>query len=805
MPCGARTTPNGPRWEQERAPFVSQPKPSVPNLRLMARDPSPSPHTTNPFGRAPRRRKPRVKEERRWEALPDVLRAWLAARDWSRVGLLVGTILILSALLSLHLLPDKVSLRVGDTAAQDVHALRSVRYLDEDATAAFRTAAAARVEPIYAPAHAASEADETITEAYSRLRHDQILGMRDERRAARELYEQVGVPVPREALTPILNAGAGAYHLDQAERLTRGIVHDVMDREIRDDHPDDLADSRSVVAARLSASMLPRTYVPAASAIGRAVVQPNRLLDRARTLAAVQNAERSVAPIYGQIFAGDVVIRHDQVATPTTLAKLRALGLQNPRLDPAAVLCVGGLVAFMVALTCFWLGRTVPAVFASTKTLGLLSLLVILGVLGLRLGSAMLNVRLSGSQFGYVALVWVAATGMLIAALIQPRVATLVTALLAVQSGVILGNDLRFSILTLLPTWVAIFAVSDIRSRSDVLRAAGLLCASNVILSLLVGQLEGDTRADMTQAVVWAFFSGLLSVGLFQVCAPLFERLFGITTHLGLLELSDPNRPLLRRFCELAPGTYTHSILVGNLAVAAAEAIGADALLCRVGALYHDLGKMNRTQFFIENQAGGDNAHDRLNPSLSALVVTAHVKDGLEIAEREKLPPVVKSFITEHHGTSLVKYFYHQQCAGEDTDASPGLEQQFRYGGPKPQSRETAILMLADGVEAASRTLSKPTLSRIEDLVSGILDAHLADGQLDECDLTQRDLRGIQSAFVRLMSGMLHSRVDYPEKDAPKKTVDPLHALTHPSPDGLLSVAERAGDPDGPAGGSVAA
>jgi putative nucleotidyltransferase with HDIG domain len=533
----------------------------------------------------------------------------------------------------------------------------------------------------------------------------------------------------------------------------------------------------------------------------------------------VLSAERLVAPVYGQIFAGDIVVRHDQVVTDGTIAKLRALGLQNPRLDPGTVACVAGLVAFMVGIVCFWLARDYPAVFASTKTLVLLSLLVILGVLGLRLGSAMLGVRLSTSQFGYVGMVWVAATGMLIAALIRPRVAMLVTALLAAQSGVILGNDLRFSILTLLSTWVAIFAVSDIRNRGDVLRAGGLTCASNVVLTLLLGQLQGDTRADIQQSTVWAFFSGLLAVALFQVSAALFERLFGITTHLGLLELSDPNRPLLKRFCELAPGTYTHSILVGNLAVAAAEAVGADALLCRVGALYHDLGKMQRAQFFVENQAGGDNAHARLNPSLSALVVTAHVKDGLEIAEQEKLPPVIKSFITEHHGTSLIRYFYHQQCAGDDNEAAPALEHQFRYGGPKPQSRETAILMLADSVEAASRTLDKPTLGRIEDLVTKIIDGHLSDGQLDECDLTQRDLRGIQGAFVRLLSGMLHSRIDYPEllKDTDKKAADlpvpvpiaalgtPIDPSLTPSPHGLLSVAERAQDSDSAAGNSAAA
>ena len=780
----------------------------------MARDfPSLTPVPTNPFGRVPRRRKARTKEGRRaeaaafWRLMP--LRAWLAGQDWARITLLVATILVLSALLSLHLLPDKVSLHVGDLSAQDIRAMRTVRYLDEDATDRLKLEAAARAEPVYNSVHAASEADETISEVYQRLRRDQAVGL-DPARASLALRREVGLTIPAASLAPLLRTGTGAFHLDQAERLTHQAVHDALDREIRDDHPGELAEARASVSERLKASLLPRTHLPAAEAIAGAVLQPNRLLDRKRTAGAALSAEHLVAPIYGQVFAGDTVVRRDQVVTPGVIAKLRALGLQNPRLDPGTVAGVAGLVAFMVGIVCFWLSRDYPAVFGSTKTLVLLGLLVTLGVLGLRLGSAMLGVRLSTSQFGYVGMVWVAATGMLIAALIKPRVALLVTALLAAQSGVILGDDLRFSMLTLLSTWVAIFAVSDIRSRNDVLKAGGLLCAANVVLSLLVGQLQGDSRADIEQSVVWAFFSGVLAVALFGVSAALFERLFGITTHLGLLELSDPNRPLLRRFCEIAPGTYTHSILVGNLAVSAAEAIGADALLCRVGALYHDLGKMQRAQFFVENQAGGDNAHERLNPSLSALVVTAHVKDGLEIAEQEKLPPVIKDFIVEHHGTSLIRYFYHQQCAGEDSEAAPALEHQFRYGGPKPQSRETAILMLADSVEAASRTLDKPTLGRIEDLVTKIIDGQLADGQLDECDITQKDLRGIQGAFTRLLSGMLHSRIDYPEmlrdtKKAGESSAPTTHATLDSSPDGLVSLTERAGDLDRPAGGSVAA
>ena len=724
--------------------------------------------------------------------------------------LLLGTISVLSALLSLHLLPDKVALRAGEVSPQDVRALRTVRYLDDGATNSLKAAAAARVEPVYSAAHAESEADETITDAYRRLRRDQLAGL-DPAHSSSDLRREVGLLVAPSDLAPLVNSHGSAYHLDQAERLTHQAVHDAMDREIRDDHPADLLDAKMVVTQKLSASLLPRTHLPATLAIARTVVQPNRLLDKSKTASAVVSAERLVAPVYSQVFAGDIVVRTGQMVTPSTIAKLRALGLQNPRLDPGTVLSIVGLVTFMVGLVCFWLAREHPKIFVSTKTLLLLALLVALGVLGLRLGSAMLGVRLSASQFGYVGMLWAGATGMLIAALIKPRVALLVTALLAAQSGLVLGNDLRFSVLTLLSAWVAIYAVSDLRSRTDVLRAGGLLCGANVILSLLVGQLQGDTRPDMGQSVVWAIVSGLLAVALFGVSTALFERLFGITTPLGLLELSDPNRPLLKRFCEIAPGTYTHSILVGNLAVTAAEATGADALLCRVGALYHDLGKMQRAQFFVENQAGGDNAHERLNPSLSALVVTAHVREGLEIADREKLPPVIKSFITEHHGTSLIRYFYHQQCAGDGSEAAPVLEQQFRYAGPKPQTRETAILMLADSVEAASRTLDKPTPGRIEDLITKIIDAQLADGQLDECDLTQRDLRGIREAFARLLSGMLHSRIDYPDtaKEAAKKSAD----LTLPSPNATLDPisnrmvagSERPSDLDRPAGGSLAA
>ena len=697
-----------------------------------------------------------------------------AAFHAGRIALFFITLLTLSALLSLHLLPDKVSLHAGDISDADVHAQRTTSYVDQLATQQLRDEAAARAEIAYTPVpYSASESDQTIKDIFAHLRRERASAAPSAQHAAAVLRQQVGVNVAAPALlTPLLRDATAGYHIDQAERVMRAAVHDALEYEIRDDHPLDLTRARAEVAAQISASMLPRSYIPAVTNLASAAVHANRARDDRRTEAAREAERRLVAPQIARIFTGDLVIRRGETATAETIDKLRALGLQNPKLDPWMIASVSLFVAMLVSLVCLYLARYYPKVFVSTKMLALLSLLVVLCILGLKLGDTILGVRLSGSQYGYVGMLCVAATGMLISALINPRLALLVTALLAAQSGFILGDDLRFCIMTLLSTLVGIYAVSDIRGRGDVVRASAALSLVNIALALVVGRIENDAWIDIQRAALWALGSGVMSVALFSLGAALFERLFGITTHLGLLELSDPNRPLLQRFCQLAPGTYTHSVMVGNLAVTACEAVGADALLCRVGAYYHDLGKMRRPEFFVENQLGGSNIHNKLNPSLSALVLTAHVKEGLEIAEEEKLPPVIKDFISQHHGTSLIRYFYHQQTLFDGGDAAPGLEQQFRYGGPKPQSRETAILMLADSVEAASRTLEKPTLGRIEALVDQIITNHLSDGQLDECDLTLRDLRGIRDAFVHLLGGMLHNRIEYPDalKSAPGKT-----------------------------------
>jgi putative nucleotidyltransferase with HDIG domain len=357
---------------------------------------------------------------------------------------------------------------------------------------------------------------------------------------------------------------------------------------------------------------------------------------------------------------------------------------------------------------------------------------------------------------------------------------------MGVLTGLMVNNELRFTILAMVSGFVGVHVVADIRDRAGLLRAALALSLVNAVTSLLLlGITSADFLADAAIGLAWGVIGGIATAFLFALGAALLERPFGVTTHLTLLELSDPNKPLLKRLAMEAPGTYAHSIIVGNLAEAASEAIGADALFARVASYYHDIGKMIRPQFFVENQQR-ENVHNRMTPSLSRLVVTSHVKDGVELAEQFHLPAPVIDIIKEHHGTCLIKYFYHQATLASGEEAGPALEYQFRYDGPRPRTKESGIIMVADAAEAASRTLEKPTPGRLRELVERIVRDRLADGQFDDCELTFKDLEKIMASVTRSLTGMLHGRIDYP--DAPDVRRQPSTGRSSPE---LAPAAER--------------
>jgi cyclic-di-AMP phosphodiesterase PgpH len=369
----------------------------------------------------------------------------------------------------------------------------------------------------------------------------------------------------------------------------------------------------------------------------------------------------------------------------------------------------------------------------------------------------------------------------------------------------VLFNDLALSLLVTLASSVSVASVSGGHFHLGVLFLISGLLSSMLVQSVRrrASIIRAGFIIGMVQAVVWVFiehfrvidpetyavliFNGVYSSIIVVGILPVFEYLFGTVTNISLLELADFHHPLLQRMIMEAPGTYHHSLVVGNLSEAACDAVGANALLARIGAYYHDIGKLSKPEYFSENQYMITNKHDDLTPSMSKLVIMNHVRDGVELAKKYKLNPSLYEFILQHHGTSLVYYFYRRALENQE-DTQEVKEERFRYPGPKPNLKETAIVLLADSVEAATRTLKEPAPADIEEMVRKIINNKFIDGQLDECDLTLKDLEKIAAVFSRILGGIYHSRVTYPhaqssENNHKKPSKQDTHQRTDNAPD----------------------
>jgi hypothetical protein len=338
---------------------------------------------------------------------------------------------------------------------------------------------------------------------------------------------------------------------------------------------------------------------------------------------------------------------------------------------------------------------------------------------------------------------------------------------LLVFLGLVAGYPLGEFVVLVGAAATSILLLGRIRSRSKLIKVGFVTGLATLALSLMTGLLEGQSLAEPLWNIsirhsLWAFAAGFFVTGLL----PFIESVFGVLTDISLLELGDASHPLLQELVRRAPGTYNHSINVASIAEAAAEAIGARRLLVRVGAYFHDIGKMLKPGYFVENQGGEANRHDSLVPAMSTLIIIAHVKDGADLARQHHLPEPVVDFIEQHHGTTLVEYFYRRASQQSETNPNGGCvqEEAFRYPGPKPQTREAAVLMLADAVESAARALVEPTPARIEGLVEDIAMKRLLDGQFDECGLTLKQLRIVEDSLIKSLTAVYHGRVKYPDQ-----------------------------------------
>lgn len=497
----------------------------------------------------------------------------------------------------------------------------------------------------------------------------------------------------------------------------------------------------------------------------KGILKTNRIVDDEATAKKREEAYNDNANIV-KIKKGSRVISFGDIVTTDKLKLLEELNLLDTKGSYDYLFSIGILsfILFLTAIAAVFLRKYNRTIYNSRRDLFLICLIVTIILILAR--------YLYPFYEGLVIPVFVGT--LLLSILLNVEVAVIINCVLAISISVMTQGEYKFLYMGLICGSISAFLVSRANQRSRLSMNGVLLGLINVVFIVCVNFIvKSDLKNILTESLV-VFLNGMVSMVLTIGLLPLFESVFDIVTPLKLLEISNPNHPLLKRLLIEAPGTYHHSLMVGNLAENATEDLGGNALLARAGAYFHDVGKLKRPDLFKENQLA-DNPHDRMAPNLSTLIITSHTKDGLEIASKHKLPQAVKDIIKQHHGTTLVAYFYHKATKTENSNVK---QEDFRYEGPKPQTKEAAVVMLADTVEAAVRSMTDRTEAKIETLIRKLIKDKLDDGQLNNCQLTLNDLDKIADSFMRVLSGYFHAREQYPEI---KEIINGEGRLEHPA------------------------
>lgn len=565
----------------------------------------------------------------------------------------------------------------------------------------------------------------------------------------------------REELAQHRDRGIAIVRRTASGRLVEEALSDVSG--IRD-----LARVREQIDAR-SLVTLPSELRPIAADLARRQIRVNLKADPDLTRKRWEDAAAAVKPVVIQLKKGEKIIGDGERIEERHLVIFRGLKAQSQTDELGQIRIGSALLSVLLVLGLYGYGRSGMSRFSPGRKDLLLLATVLLGMLFFGDLWLLVTDALRDRVPEIPASTWVqalplAAGAMLIRFVLGAELSLLFAVALSALFGVLTGNSLAMAVSALAGSLVASARIAGARDRAAIFRAGawGGLAQATVAVSfaLFAGRIASwEVLLDAFAALVGG---GLLAPVLVMSLLPLIEAVFGYTTDLRLLELANLNHPALKDLIVQAPGTYHHSIIVGTLVEGAAEAIGANPLLAKVGAYYHDLGKGKNPLYFGENQKGG-NRHDDLPPEESARLIIEHVAKGLEIARKYKLPRQVADAIPEHHGTRLVGFFYHKALKEREGRGLPPPDPEgFRYGGPRPQSRETALIMMADAVEAASRAMADPNQEKLRGLVQKLVHGVFADGQLDECDLSVRDLSRIVDSFCSTLGGIYHSRPDYP-------------------------------------------
>ena len=746
----------------------------------------------------------------------------LRVGGWPLVAGAVAACFVLSALLTLELLPAPVGglaagmPQPGDIADHDEKAPFALNIVDPLATARLRREAGDAAPIVYDfDDKRAGALHDGIASAFATARLAR--GAPATPRGAQAPPADAATRTPSSAFRDALGADvevpdASLAYLERTgfapddERLVQQLVEPVAARMVVDDAVDfdRQADARTVVVRDIGSgserTLKPsphvltddsaRTLVERNAAdlmataaqraalvpLARALIRPNLNFNLRATDERRKAAEASVKEATISLRKGEIIVRDGDPITERHVLILNGIRAQQSALSRLAVLLGVALLLFTAMRSIWRFGMSSLQRFPRRNRDAWFLLTVLVGTaLGTSLALFLTDLAGESPRLQPFVDAWpgvlqfvipVASATMLVRMVQSAETAALFAALVSLIAGLQVRADVGFTFYTLAGSLTAALGAARVMQRGTLMRAGlrvGLVNASVVVALLLLGNHFSLATAaiGVSMAIACGALCGIIVSGL----APVIESLFSYTTDVKLLELANREQSLLRELELRAPGTYHHSMMVGHLAEKAAEAIGANALLAKVAGYYHDIGKMRRPQFFVENVINqGENRHEKLSPSMSARIIQAHVKDGVEMAEEHHLALPILRGIMEHHGTSVIRFFYEK--AKEVADPEKGdlvAEHDYRYPGPKPQTREAGILMLADSVEAASRTLADTAPARVQQLVQRIINNYFRDGQLDECNLTLRDLHAIARSFIDTLSAIRHERIDYPE------------------------------------------
>jgi hypothetical protein len=706
-----------------------------------------------------------------------------------QVALVALCVLLLWAIVALPPLWRREPYQVGMAAGHDILAPQQTFLLDAEETRRRQDDAANLVTPDYDPnpnAQAASLADlGSLVRAARELSvpspgrfslprwraRYEALAVRREHLSDAALQTMARLPLARwnaieattnQAIRVVYQKGqlrsdvlsSGSADLAQGQALIREVTSKALEKGA-------LTQSEAGIVAALAVAAIAK--------------HPNQVINERQTELLREVARAGVPPVYVKFKADDVLVSANEIITERHWAQMQEMGLVAPILAPQVMLARLGLVVLLVFFGAAYLKTCHPRLIAQPAALWLAAMVPVAFAFAFRL-----LLRVPHAEYLMVPLAATAA--MLLTVLTNARVGVVVGFMLSALCSIMARTDATWLLAGTLASSIGALCVSNLSSLMHVVRAGSILALTNAILFCAIGILSEMTGPEIGRIVLWEAIAGVGAVAFMSGLALLLERPFGITTHFRLMELLSPGEVVMRRMQAEAPGTYTHSLMVALLAEAGAKAVGADPLLCHVGGLYHDIGKLRRPHCFIENQSG-HNIHDELSPQLSALIILAHVKDGLELGRALRLPQPVLDIIAQHHGTTVLSYFYNRALQGARSatipaaDVSSEAPQQFtvgnsqlptpdvtlfRYAGPRPQSKEAALVLLADSIEASSRSLPEVTPETLRVHIQKMIALRLQEGELSECELTLRDLGTIETTFTHVLRGVLHQRILYP-------------------------------------------